>query len=254
MASILFAIVIMITYLIEGLIGFGGTIMAIPIASKIIGMEKTVLVLAIVVLLASLFIVIREFKHINLKHFLKISFLMILGLPIGILLFTILPEKALKITLGLFMIFIALKKIFTKKSYSNATLNEVAATAIFSNKKKSCKNIISNITLFLGGIIHGAFTCGGPFVVVYATDNIKDKSSFRATLCALWATLNAVFLGIYISQDKINTEIIKITAITMPLVILSIIIANIIHKKINPEHFEKFVYVALLISGVLMII
>lgn len=255
MESILFALIIMSTYFIEGLIGFGGTIMAIPIASKVIGMEKTVLVLAIVVLLASLFIAIRDFKHIAFKHFIKITTLMLLGLPIGMLLFNILPERTLKIALGIFMIYMAIKELFIKKSSSATAMDEIAATAIFDSRKKlSFQNIISNITLFVGGIVHGAFTCGGPFVVVYATKNIKDKSSFRATLCALWAALNSVFLVMYALDGKITNEILTTTGITMPFVIIAIIIANIVHKKVDSNQFGKFVYIALFVSGILMML
>ncbi|MGL5616706.1 MAG: sulfite exporter TauE/SafE family protein [Sarcina sp.] len=253
MSVILFALVIMCTYFIEGLIGFGGTLMAIPIASKIIGMEKTVLVLAIVVLLASLFIAIRDFKHIAIKHYFKITTLMLIGLPVGMWLFAMLPERLLKVALGIFMIYMAVKELFLKKGSS--ARNEAAATLIFNEKKKfSFKNIITNITLFTGGVIHGAFTCGGPFVVVYATQNIKDKNSFRATLCALWATLNSIFLVLYYAQGKITKEILTITGITMPFVLVAIFIANIIHKKVNGNQFGKFVYIALFISGILMML
>ena len=104
----------------------------------------------------------------------------------------------------------------------------------------------------MGGIIHGAFTCGGPFVVVYATRNIKDKSSFRATLCALWATLNAIMITIDALSGMITGDILKISTITMIFVSIAIIVSNIVHKKIKGDSFTKFVYIALFISGILM--
>ncbi|WGX77100.1 hypothetical protein QJS64_09060 [Paraclostridium bifermentans] len=92
----------------------------------------------------------------------------------------------------------------------------------------------------------------GPFIVVYATNNIKDKTSFRATLCGLWATLNGIMLCMDIYTKELNIGIISISFVTMIFVIFAIITSNIIHKKINSESFSKFVYMALIISGILM--
>ena len=241
---LLFATIVMCTYFIEGLIGFGGTIMALPLASAVIGLKLTVPVMTVVVLVASLVIAIRDYKYINKKEFIKITLLMIIGLPIGMWLFDFLPERFLKVILGVFMIVVAIKGLFDE-----SRLNKEIHQKKMDNKYKS---IISNIILFLGGIIHGAFTCGGPFVVVYATKNIKDKSSFRATLCALWATLNAIMITIDSLNGKITGDILKISVITMIFVTIAIIISNIVHKKLKGESFTKFVYIALFASGILM--
>ena len=246
---LVFSLIIMTTYFIEGLIGFGGTIMAIPLASMVIPLDKTVQVLTIIVLLASLFIAIKDFKYIAKKQFMKIAGFMILGLPIGMILFKVLPERPLKMCLGIFMIFVGAKGLYQlKKSKEQKTTDEVETVAETSKSQ----SLIENITLFLGGIVHGAFTCGGPFVVVYATKNIKNKYSFRATLCALWATLNTIMLAINIFRNEITFEVVKLSGITMMFVVVAIISSNILIKKINAESFNKFVYVALCVSGILM--
>ena len=242
---IAFSVVVMCAYFIEGLIGFGGTIMALPIASAIAGLKVTVPVMTIVVLIASIVIAVRDFKHINKKEFIKITSLMVLGLPIGMWLFSALPERPLKVALGIFMIIVAVKGLYEGR--------KPAKVVEVKNKSKYI-GIIHNIVLFLGGIVHGAFTCGGPFVVVYATSNIKDKSSFRATLCALWATLNAIMLSINIFRGEITSGIVIMSLITMIFVIIAIVVSNIVHKKINGDSFTKFVYVALFVSGILMMI
>ena len=107
-----FSMVVMCAYFIEGLIGFGGTIMALPIASAIAGLKVTVPVMTVVVLIASVVIAIRDFKYIDKKQFIKITSLMILGLPIGMWLFSSLPERPLKIALGIFMIIVGIKGLY----------------------------------------------------------------------------------------------------------------------------------------------
>lgn len=289
-STILFATVVMMAYFIEGMIGFGGTIIALPLASQIAGIRLAVPVLTIVVFLASVVIAIRDFKYLDKKEFVKISLLMILGLPIGTWLFSALPERPLKLSLSVFMIVIAVKGLLStyreKKSQESlqVDLNEtiflkeesladeigdsIAETSAISdstsnntnegisseeNNKDEKKNSgLANLTIFAGGIVHGAFSCGGPFVVVYATNNIKDKSSFRATLCTLWALLNAIMIGIKTFNGEITKEVISLSAITMPFVIVAIIVSNIAHKKLKGDSFTTFVYIALFVSGILM--
>ncbi|TAN67833.1 sulfite exporter TauE/SafE family protein [Paraclostridium sordellii 8483] len=258
---LLFVIIVMVAYIIEGVIGFGGTIIAIPLASAIVGLKPTVPVLTIVVLIASTIIAIKDIKFINKKEFLKITTLMMVGLPIGMWLFESMPEKPLKIALGIFMVIIGIKGLYEEKRKSN-DLGEIVVE-IETNLDKGCisieettskrLNIFQNFTIFCGGVLHGAFTCGGPFIVVYATKNIKDKTSFRATLCALWASLNLVMVGIDIYTNEITKDIIKLSFITMIFVFIAIIVSNIIHKKINSDSFTTFVYIALIVSGILMI-
>lgn len=289
-STILFATVVMMAYFIEGMIGFGGTIIALPLASQIAGIRLAVPVLTIVVFLASVVIAIRDFKYLDKREFLKISLLMILGLPIGTWLFSALPERPLKLSLSVFMIVIAVKGLLStyreKKNQESlqVDLNEtiflkeesladeigdsIAESSAISdstpnntnecisseeNNKDEKKNSgLSNLTIFAGGIVHGAFSCGGPFVVVYATNNIKDKSSFRATLCTLWALLNAIMIGIKTFNGEITKEVISLSAITMPFVIVAIIVSNIAHKKLQGDRFTTFVYIALFVSGILM--
>ncbi|CEN83119.1 sulfite exporter TauE/SafE family protein [Paraclostridium sordellii] len=258
---LLFVIIVMVAYIIEGVIGFGGTIIAIPLASAIVGLKPTVPVLTIVVLIASTIIAIKDIKFINKKEFLKITTLMMVGLPIGMWLFESIPEKPLKIALGIFMVIIGIKGLYEEKRKSN-DLGEIVLE-IETNLNKDCisieettskrLNIFQNFTIFCGGVLHGAFTCGGPFIVVYATKNIKDKTSFRATLCVLWASLNLVMVGIDIYTNEITKDIIKLSFITMIFVFIAIIVSNIIHKKINSDSFTTFVYIALIVSGILMI-
>lgn len=282
LSTILFAIVIMMSYFIEGMIGFGGTIVALPLASQIAGIKLAVPVLTIVVFLASVVIAIRDFKYLDKKQFIKIAFLMILGLPIGTWLFASLPERPLKLALSVFMIIIALKGLIgisnEKKSKSSADVsvdleepsmaddigdsiaenssiwdNTVDGLELQEvNEGSEGSSWLSNLTIFLGGIVHGAFSCGGPFVVVYATNNIKDKSSFRATLCTLWALLNAIMIGIKSFNGEITREVIRLSAWTMPFVVVAIIVSNIAHKRLKGESFTTFVYIALFVSGILM--
>ena len=240
---LLFAVIIMCTYFIEGMIGFGGTIMAIPLASAVVGLKLTVPVLRMIVVAASLIIVLRDFKYICKKEYFRIASIMLIGLPIGMWLFSSLPERPLKIALGVFMVFVAIKGILTSKKTTEQTQKPLTGIRYY----------LQYVMIFLGGIFHGAFASGGPFVVVYATKAITDKTAFRVTLCALWATLDGITLTLNATQGVITPDMLVLAAITMLFVLFAIYTSNIAHKKVDATQFTRVVYIALLVSGILMI-
>lgn len=239
---ILFASIVMSTYLIEGIIGFGGTLLALPLISNVVSMKTSVDVLVIVVLFASTWVSIRDRKYIDLSALKHILLFMFPGLPIGMWLFTALPEKPLKVALGIFMIFVGFKGLY------------VLFKKRPSSKGPAPSKLLMSLSLFLGGVIHGAFTCGGPFVVIYAKQNIPDKTRFRATLCTLWAILNAIMLVISLLGHQISQETVILSIWTLPFMVVALWLANLLHHKIKAEVFTHIVNVALIGSGILMIL
>lgn len=244
---ILFATIIMSTYLIEGIIGFGGTLLALPLASRVVGMKTSVDVLVIVVLFASAWVSLRDRHLIDKKVLGRILTFMLPGLPIGMWLFTVLPEKPLKIALGCFMIFVGMKGLY-------GALKSSKTSSTHSAKYSGLMKWLMPFSLFLGGIIHGAFTCGGPFVVIYAKKEISDKTSFRATLCTLWTLLNALMLFMSLLSHSMSQEIILLCLWTLPFMVFAIWLANVLHHKLRAELFTHIVNIALVGSGILMML
>ncbi|SKA93618.1 hypothetical protein SAMN05443428_11447 [Caloramator quimbayensis] len=236
---ILFGLVVLITHFIEGITGFGCTVLALPFCTMLVGLKTAVPSLIIIALFMAIYVVVISYKDIVWKAYLKIIFFVLIGLPIGIHFFSILPENILKKILAVFMILVSIRGIYT--SYKSIKLREL-------------NPIILDLTLFLGGCIHGAFGSGGPLLVIYSARALKDKSNFRATLCMVWATLNSIIVYRYFSNNVLNSNIYRIVLYSLPFLILGAILGNIAHHKIQDKYFSKIVYAVLLISGIFMLI
>lgn len=247
-SRIAFAIVIMLAYLVESIIGFGGTIIALPVEGLLVGLKLAVPALTIVVFVASVIIALRDFRYIDKGQYLKITVIMAIGLLPGMWLFASIPERPLKLLLGVFMIAVGIKGL--KETVYDR--HQIRRGRKLASQKPPMPGWLGNILLIAGGIIHGAFASGGPFVVVYATEAIKGKSAFRATLCALWATLNGIMIFFYSISGELSGEVLALSLISLPFVGVAIILGNIIHHRVNGETFTVFVYVALAVAGVVM--
>lgn len=237
---ILFGLVVLITHFLEGVTGFGCTALALPFCTLLVGIKTAVPVLFILAWILALYVIIIDNKNIVWKQYFKILLFVGLGLPIGIFMFSRIPDSVLKKILGIFMVFVASRGIYI--SFWKAGIS------------RKLPNGLCNFFLFLGGIAHGAFASGGPLVVIYATENLKNKSQFRATLCMLWFTLNTVIIVKNLAFSVMTTSTLKITAFSLPFLLVGMILGNVAHGKINETFFTKLIYIILLFSGAFMFI
>ncbi|MEG2656822.1 MAG: sulfite exporter TauE/SafE family protein [Clostridium sp.] len=235
MIYVLFFIIVLLTNIIQGITGFAGTVLAMPFSIMLLGIEIAKPVLNILTIVACLIIVLKSYKHIIWKEFLKITFIMLMGVFIGEYIYNIFPVDTLLTIYAVFIIVIALKGMFIKKEHD---LNETIL-----------------IGIILGaGVIHGMFISGGPLLIIYAVKRIKDKESFRATLSPVWIVLNTYILIRQSIGGIITYDILGIVLITIPALIIGVIIGNRLAEKMSQETFLKLSYVLLLISGVSLIL
>lgn len=234
---ILFGVVVLTTHFLEGITGFGCTALALPFCILIVGIKLSVPVLIILAWILALYVIIIDFKNIVWKEFFRIISFVGVGLPIGMIIYSYLPEAILKKILGAFMIIVAIRGLYI---------------CFGGVSRLKLKPFILNTILFLGGIIHGAFGSGGPFIIIYAANAIPKKSNFRATLCTLWFSLNSIIIIKNIAAGAINRNVIILLLVSLPFLFAGMIIGNKAHSKVNDDLFTKLVYSVLLLSGIFM--
>jgi len=234
---VLLGCVVLVTHFLEGITGFGCTVLALPFAIMLIGTKQAVPVLLFLALLLAIYIVSIDRRRIVWKEFGKIVFFVGLGLPVGIFAFGYLNETVLKYILGAFMIVVASRGLLTYV----VKLNE-----------NRLPDWVLNVLLTIGGFIHGVFSSGGPLVVIYAKKVLPDKSSFRATISMLWLTLNTVMLIQSVVSGRMTPQIWEIIAVCLPFLIGGALAGNWAHRHIKDKYFSQLVYGVLLISGLFM--
>lgn len=243
---ILFTFVLLITYTIEGLTGFGGGILAMPFLEPLVGLKTVVPTMALVGVFSSAYRTITMRRYIIKREWLIIIFFTILGMPIGMWAFSALPEALIKVLLGIFMLWVAIKGLV--EIYHPHLKAQAVQTA--SGKRKWLFYFI----LFLGGIVQGAVTCGGPFVVVYATMAIKDPQSFRAVIFSTFLVTSSLLTVRNAVSGFLTSDVLYLTAWALVAMVISIFISNRLQKYIKGQMFHKLVYGTLLVAGIFMCI
>ncbi len=229
---LLFSITVVLANIVQTITGFAGTMLAMPPAIKLIGAADARFVLNIVVLLNCSLVVLKDRKFINFKELKKIVLYMALGCVVGMILFRICPIQQLLFCYGVFIIAVSLKKLFAPGGKALPPSADIAV-------------------LLAAGIVQGMFLSGGALLVVYASKKMKDKSEFRATVSAVWIALNLAVLALDAANAAISMRAVNITLINILPLLLSIMIGNYLHSKINQGFFEKITCVLLLMAGIL---
>lgn len=238
--QLLFYLVVFLTNIVQCITGFAGTVLAMPFSVMLVGIATAKPILNILGIAASVGVLIKNYKYVDKKEFLKIVGVMGIGIIGGLFVSGDITksERLVHILLGLVVIIFAVY---------NAIL-------FFTKKEKEPNKYVSIIILIASGIIHGIFVCGGPLLVTYAASKMKDKQQFRATLSAVWIVLNSVILISNLHDGMITKQLLPQIAISLVILVGAVIIGEKIAKKMNKELFLILSYALMLISGASLIL
>jgi uncharacterized membrane protein YfcA len=241
---LLFGIVIFSTHVLEGITGFGCTILAMPFAVMFFDLETARACLTITAFIQCLYICLRDYRNISRQHLVTLLVFMGMGMPVGMLIYAYLSAELLKKILAIFSALVSMRGLFV----------------FFHIKKRNTEKYrflpdpVLKGLLVVGGIIHGAFTSGGPLAIIYALEKIKEKTFFRATMCAMWSILNSVLLIQLFLVRKIPLLSLKLVLSTIPFLAVGIFLGNIAHHRIKDTVFTPLSYLVLLIASIFMFV
>ena len=249
--ELLFFLVVLISNVIQCITGFAGTVLAMPFSIMLVGYNTAKPILNLLGIVVSLGVVSINFKALNKKEFARIIGVMLLGMVGGFLIthrFDVNPNMLYKL-LGVIVIgFMALGcyHSFSKK------YKEKQEKARKENKEKP--GIWSLVVLVLAGIVHGMFSCGGPLMVVYASERLKGRDEFRVTVSATWCVLNSIILFTDVRAGYFDTKTLLLSGISIGILFAALFIGNLIFRHMNKRWFMIITYVLMGISGVSLLI
>ncbi len=109
--------------------------------------------------------------------------------------------------------------------------------------------------IVLGGFIQGAFTTGGPFVLMGAKDDFDNKTQLKATMAAFFLTCNLWRLVQSWITDAatVSGTVSAYWWLALP-VILGVAAGHFVHTRISEAVFRKAVLSCLLAMGIMLML
>lgn len=237
MKVFLLLLIIFIAYLIQSVTGYGGALLSMPIAIILIGLNDARVVINMMSCVGGIIIACRYRRYIVKNKLIGILTVMLVGVIVSFGINDRVDNQILVLIYGLIAIANAFWG-FVKKETAKAEI------------KKS----ISYLILFLAGIMQGLFSSGGAFLIIYALYAFETKEEFRATSCAVWGFINALLFLWQFKAGAVNPITIKLILLGLPVIALSIVVAELLYKRIEQKIFSIIVNIVLFISGVTLIV
>jgi uncharacterized membrane protein YfcA len=207
--------------LIQGIAGFGGALISVPLLTLMIAPGVAVPILVIFGTLTGIFIIFKTFRYIKLNEILLLIIMGIVGIPLGVYTLKVIDANILKLIAGI-IIFIAALILMT--GYKVRMRNKVLSTVIAG---------------FLSGLLNGSLSMSGPPIVLFFSNQGVNKDYFRANITTYGIITNVITIITLAIGGLINFQVIVYSTILTPALIGGVFIGIMISKKVNEKLFRR---------------
>jgi len=232
MQLVYFAVIITLACFVQAVTGFGLPMIATPVLVALFGIRATVPLMAIIILELQLFMILRYHMALNIRTVWRISAAAIVGIPIGILFLSRIPEAITITLLGLILIFYVLYSLF---NLPVPALNR-PRWAYFVG--------------FLSGVGGGAYNMAAPPIIIYADTQRWGPELFKANLQGCFLIITVMAILTHSLSGNVTGDILQKSLIALPFVLVGALAGFYLDRFINPAVFRKIVLALLLILGI----
>lgn len=227
--------IILVSFVVRGMAGFGSGLIAIPLLALMLPLWVVVPVLTALDLTGAAIHGIGQRLSIAWREILHLALPMLLGIVSGYLVFKSADTDALKMGLG---IFVWLYSIYVLSDY-HAEQPHSAWWALPLG--------------WAGGFISTLYGTGGPFYVIYLSMRGLDKHEFRATVAAVFVFEASTRLVGYALGGMFEMQAIWLVAAAMPFLALGMYLGERAHTTVAPKTFARAIAVLLIFSGAALV-
>ncbi len=226
------ALIIVTAYITYGLTGFGSSITALPLLVQVIPLRTAVPLMLIFDLCVGLLMGLRNRKVIDRSEVKRLLPFMLLGMLLGVTLLVKVPERALILLLGTF--------VLTYSAWSLVMRPEVRPmssrwAAIFG----AC-----------GGVFTALFGTGGPIYTIYLARRLFDKTVLRATISGLIFVAALVRLALFTGAGLYAQPLIlPLAVMLLPCAMLGLYLGNRLHHRLPQHRVVQVVWAILIVGG-----
>jgi len=230
------SLIFIIAAILQGLTGFGFSILAVPLITLFISPKIAVPILVMFSLIINIVVFSSSRKSFNIKRIWLLLIFGIIGMPLGTYFLVVLNDNIIKLFIG---IFIALFGLLLLLGFRQE----------FKREKLSMIPIG-----FISGILGGSVSMSGPPIILFLSNQGVNKQVFRANLAVYFFILNILTISVYFLNGLITKQVINYSVTFLPALVIGVIIGNFLSHKIKENHFRKLTLILLIIMGLLSII
>lgn len=229
-------IIIGASALLQGLSGFGFSILSLPLLAMFLSPKTIVPMLLIFSIIINITVIATCWRSFRIKNIWLLLVGGVLGLPLGTKLLLIIDDVLLRRAIGVFIVLFAGLLLSGKR---------------WKLKRENFSQIGIGI---VSGIFSGSVSMSGPPVILFLSNKGVDKNEFRASLSGYFFLLNLFTIPVYYFNGLFSGEVMKLSLQWLPGLIIGVAAGALAARRIRSENFNRLVLILLLLTGLLGII
>ena len=227
---VLVLLIILATSVVQAVAGFGFALLAVPLMVVVIDLQSAVIISSFVGTLSNMLQSWQLRRNINRNMTRRFVLATAVGSPVGLLLFVYANQSALKIVLGMSILF----GVF------------VLSRGLELQHVSSWLDWIMGI---LSGVLLMATSTNGPPLVFVLQARRFDPATFRATLNMVFLVSGTFGLVMFGLAGEILRSDVNVAAFAIPAMVIGVSTGVVIRKYVQQELFKKIVLFLLTIGG-----
>lgn len=229
--------IVLFGYVIFGMVGFGSTITNAPLLAHFLPLRFVVPLTLLLDMFAAIALGTRMRGQADRGELKRILPYTLVGLALGLFLLIRLPERALLLLLGGFVLYAGISSLARKPAVGRLH----PAWAIPAG--------------VVGGVFSALYGTGGPIYTIYMSRRIADISVFRATMAKLVLLLGVVRFALFVVSGLIGQDHLLLAALLLaPFAAFGLFLGNRLHHGMSARRIMIFVYLLIITNGAFLVL
>ncbi|CAN5829517.1 sulfite exporter TauE/SafE family protein [soil metagenome] len=229
----LVALALFLSAIIRQISGFGFALLSMPLISFIAGIRVATPLVAITGTTIGLLMFTNCWQQADRKALIRLLVTGLIGVPLGVMLFSHLPDEWVKRGLGALLLIYCLYSLLMPEL---PLMQDGLLTAGFG---------------LISGLLTGAFNTGGPPVVIYGTLRRWSPEEFRSTLQLYFLVTSAFAMLGHAVAGLWTSKILWFYLASLPALLLGLYLGDKINLMIPKQLFNRIIYGMLIVTGLL---
>ncbi|MBF6567907.1 MAG: sulfite exporter TauE/SafE family protein [Candidatus Binataceae bacterium] len=227
--------VLFVASLIRSTFGFGEALVAVPLLALMIPLEVAAPVAALVSITVASLVIVQDWSEIHARSAMWLVLSTLIGIPVGLLLLTMVAEPIVKAILACVIIGFSAFSLLNKGQYQ---LSNDRTAWLFG---------------FSAGVLGGAYGMNGPPLVIYGTLRRWSPQHFRATLQGYFLPASLAVMGGYWLAGLWTPAVTRYYLLSLPAVMIAVLVGRSLNRRMRGPSFLVYVHSGLAVIGAILL-
>lgn len=219
----------------QSLAGFGFGLLAVPMMQLALLPREAVIISTLIGAVSTTTQAVLDHKQTDWSSVKRLSISSYLGMPLGLLVFVLVSDTALRVTLGVVVI---------------------AAAVVLSRgfTLRDDKHHFDWLLGMMSGVLATSTSTNGPPLVFLLQARNMTPEVFRSTINTIFSFANIGAISLFFASGKMTANSLIGALAALPALFVALKIGYSLRPRVSAEFFRKLVLIMLVLSGLSLLL